>query len=125
MHYGYVGLPGDASVSVLHDGAWVMMTVSDAVRQTRIKCSDLLGYWNSTHKEELLLGEATGGVGHIFPAEDFYMEFYWSRNDKRRRCVSVVPKWPFTDVYITAVGDIDMRVDGGTQTERLKKCTYE
>jgi len=68
-------------------------------------------------KGEIYPGEATGGAGHIFPNDQFFMEFDWNIGGKSR-CVRVKPKWPNTDVYIGADGAIDCRTDG----KRIETC---
>lgn len=71
----------------------------------------ILNVQHDISKGEIYPGEATGGAGHIFPSEQFFMEFYWT-NGGSSRCVRVKPKWPNTDIYIGPDGAIDAHTDG-------------
>lgn len=71
----------------------------------------ILNVQHDISKGEIYPGETTGGSGHIFPNDHFFMEFDWN-NGGESRCVRVKPKWPKTDVYIGADGAIDSRTDG-------------
>lgn len=76
-------------------------------------------------KGDLLPGQVTGDITPAFPDKDFFMEFYWWRDQERRHCVSIMPGWPRTHVYLGADGSIDMSKEGGTHTTRLKKCLWD
>jgi hypothetical protein len=76
-------------------------------------------------KGELKRGQITGDAGHIFPTNEFFMEFYWWRDNERRHCVSITPKWPDTHVYLDADGNIDTSDGGGTDVGRLKECELD
>ncbi|WP_257605151.1 hypothetical protein [Pseudomonas sp. UMAB-40] len=71
----------------------------------------ILNVQHDISKGEIYPGEATGGAGHIFPNNQFFMEFNWN-NGGISHCIRVKPKWPNTDVYIGADGAIDSRTDG-------------
>jgi hypothetical protein len=89
---------------------------------------DLSFVWDTQHRVyrgQIRPGGITGDTGHIFPQDDFFMVLFWSRPGRPRQCVSILPKWPFTSIYIDAEGDIDMSTDGGTDISRLKACPYE
>ncbi len=66
----------------------------------------ILNVQHSISKGQIFPGEATGGVGHIFPNGGFFMEFDWN-NDGRSHCIMVKPKWPKVDIYIGPDGAID------------------
>ncbi|WP_343595134.1 hypothetical protein [Pseudomonas sp.] len=71
----------------------------------------ILNVQHDISKGEIYPGEATGGAGHIFPNDQFFMELYWS-NRGRSHCIRVKPRWPSIDIYIGADGAIDSRTDG-------------
>lgn len=71
----------------------------------------ILNVQHDISKGEIYPGEATGGAGHIFPNNQFFMEFDWN-NGGKSHCIRVKPKWPNTDVYIGAEGAVDSRTDG-------------
>jgi len=77
----------------------------------------ILNVQHDISKGEIYPGETTGGAGHIFPNEQFFMEFNWN-NGGKSRCIRVKPKWPNTDVYIGADGAVDSRTDG----KRIEAC---
>lgn len=61
---------------------------------------------NDDYKGAIFPGETSGGPGHIFPNEGFFMELDWN-NDGRSHCIMVKPKWPKVDIYIGPDGAID------------------
>lgn len=69
-------------------------------------------------------GESTGGPGHLFADENFFMQLDWS-NLGKRRCIRINPKWPTTNIFIAADGSIDMSKEGGTHVDRLSKCPWD
>lgn len=71
----------------------------------------ILNVQHEISKGEIYPGETTGGAGHIFPSDQFFIEFDWN-NAGKAHCVRVKPKWPSTDVYIGADGGLDGRTDG-------------
>jgi hypothetical protein len=66
-------------------------------------------------------GESAGGVGKLFPDEAFFMQFDW-RVSNTMHCVMISPKWPATNIYIDARGDIDMSHESMTDVDRLGPC---
>ncbi len=76
-------------------------------------------------KGELIRGKSTGDVGHIFPNDEFFMELYWWREKERRHCVSIMPKWPDTHIYLDADGNVDTSERSGTDVDRLKRCEWD
>lgn len=84
--------------------------------------SYILNTQHQNLKGNLLPGETTGDVGHIFPDDEFFMELYWWRDKERGHCVNVTPKWPNTHIYLDANGDIDSSEGSGTDSGRLKQC---
>lgn len=88
-----------------------------------------IGYiLNTQHrivKGDLPPGDTTGDVGHIFPDEAFFMEFYWWRKDEQRHCVNITPKWPTTEIHLDLNGNIDTSPGSGTDADHLKQCTTD
>lgn len=84
----------------------------------------ILNIQDDIDKGEYLPGQITTGSGHIFPNEDFFMEFYWE-NLGSQHCVRINPKWPMTNIYIGPDGNIDKSPDGGTDIERLERCQFD
>lgn len=66
-------------------------------------------------------GESTGGPGHLFPDENFFMQLDWNNLDKRH-CIRINPEWPTTNIVIAADGTIDRGQGSGTDTDRLTPC---
>ncbi|AYN16600.1 hypothetical protein CHR29_16175 [Pseudomonas monteilii] len=71
----------------------------------------ILNVQHDISKGEIYPGEATGGAGHIFPNDQFFMELYWNNRGKSH-CIRAKPRWPSIDIYIGADGGIDSRTDG-------------
>lgn len=84
--------------------------------------SYILNTQHQSVKGDLLPGMTTGDVGHIFPDDKFFMEFYWWRDGERRHCINITPKWPNTHIYLDANGDIDTNDGSRTDSDRLKQC---
>lgn len=70
----------------------------------------ILNVQHDISKGEIYPGEATGGAGHIFPNEHFFMELYWNNRGKSH-CIRAKPRWPSIDIYIGEDGAIDSRTD--------------
>jgi hypothetical protein len=70
-------------------------------------------------------GTSVTDKGLLFPDSEFFMEFSWHTETGRWHCVSITPKWPNTDIYLDANGDIDMSEKGGTDVDRLKACQWD
>jgi hypothetical protein len=84
--------------------------------------------WNvqdRIYKGRMQPGGGTFDSGFIFPDEDFFMQFDWWGDKGRRHCISITPKWPNTEIYLDADGDIDMRKGSGTDVDRLKECQWD
>ncbi|KAA0983781.1 hypothetical protein FQ187_11785 [Pseudomonas sp. ANT_J28] len=100
---------------------WVSIHFSD-------KGKGPLGFVLNTQDEiyrgDINPGEVTGGPGHIFPNDDFFMQFDWT-NAGHNHCFSVKPKWPRTHIYIGADGVIDKSPGSGTDVDRLVPCMGE
>ncbi|MGV8920089.1 MAG: hypothetical protein ACOH2R_20170 [Pseudomonas sp.] len=76
-------------------------------------------------KGGLTRGQSIGDVGHIFPNNEFFMEFYWWRDNERRHCVSIMPKRPQTSIYLNADGNIDKSKGSGTDVALIKNCEWD
>lgn len=86
---------------------------------------DLKYILNTQHhndKGTLAPGETTGNTGHIFPDEEFFMEFYWWNDNGRNHCVNITPKWPITKIHLDLNGNIDSSKESGTDVDRLNHC---
>lgn len=70
----------------------------------------ILNVQHDISKGEISPGETTGGAGHIFPNDQFFMELYWNNRGKSH-CIRAKPRWPSIDIYIGADGAIDSRTD--------------
>lgn len=70
-------------------------------------------------------GSAVSDNGFLSADEGFFMEFSWHSEKGRWHCISIIPKWPNTHIYLDADGNIDMRKESGTNTDRLKQCEWD
>lgn len=70
---------------------------------------------------EISPGESTGGPGHLFFDENFFMQFDWTVS-KKSHCIMINPKWPTTSIYIGADGAIDKNPNSGTDSDLLEEC---
>jgi hypothetical protein len=77
---------------------------------------------NSIYKTQVLPGEITGDLGHLFPDDSFFIELDFWTDRGARGCVSITPKWLTTNIYIGPDGKIDMTSTGGTDTDRIRPC---
>jgi hypothetical protein len=89
----------------------------------REELSYILNTQHKIDKDEIQPGKGTSGFGHIFPDEDFFMEFYWEISG-HQHCVRINPQWPMTNIYIGPDGNIDKSPEGGTDIERLEYCQF-
>ncbi len=71
---------------------------------------------------ELLPGNTTGDVGHIFPDNKFFMRFDWWSDKGGSHCINITPKWPTTEIHLDRNGNIDTSEGSGTDTDHLKQC---
>jgi hypothetical protein len=81
--------------------------------------------WNvqdRVYKGGMQPGGGTVDNGHLFPDDKFFMEISWWSKNVRAHCVNITPKWPNTDIYLDANGDIDLSETSGTDLDRLKQC---
>lgn len=77
-------------------------------------------------KGKMSPGGGSFDSGFMFPNEDFFMEFsWWSLKTGRNHCISIMPKWRHTKVYLDPDGEIDMSKKGGTNVDRLKECQWD
>ncbi|KKX58521.1 hypothetical protein [Pseudomonas putida] len=67
-------------------------------------------------------GGGTFDNGHLFPDDKFFMGISWWSKNVRAHCVNITPKWPNTDIYLDAYGDIDLSETSGIDLDRLKQC---
>ncbi len=110
---------------------WMGATPVVTVYYSKEGKEELSMTWNTEHRiyrggrGGLLPGEATSDFGHIFPDDDFFMEFYWWNASGRNHCVNITPKWRKTEIYLDANGDIDSSPGRGTDMERLRKCVTD
>lgn len=106
---------------------WYMATPRVGVYYSDAGASQLDFVWDtqhSIHRGEISPGGVTGDVGHTFPTKDFFMEFHWTAS-RRNHCIMINPKWPETNIYIDAGGNIDMSKGSGTDVDRLSKCRWD
>lgn len=87
---------------------WVSFHFSD---KGQGRLGYILNVQDNISKGEIYPGEATGGAGHIFPNDQFFMQLDWNNRGKWH-CIRAKPKWPRIDIYIGADGGIDSRTDG-------------
>lgn len=66
-------------------------------------------------------GETIGGIGRIFPDENYFMQIDWNVPGGYR-CINVKPEWPIVDIYLGADGEIDRGSGSGTDSNRLFHC---
>lgn len=83
---------------------------------------ELRSIWNVQHriyKGGVSPGSSTSDYGHLFPDENFFMQFDWWGKNTRHHCINITPKWPNTHIYLNANGDID---PSRTDLDQLKAC---
>ena len=84
--------------------------------------------WNvqdRIYKGGMQPGGGTVDNGFLFPDDGFFMEISWWSKNVRAHCVNITPKWPNTDIYLDANGDIDRSEGSGTDSDRLKQCVTD
>jgi hypothetical protein len=81
----------------------------------------VLNTQNDIFRGEIFPGESTGGPGHLFPDDNFFMRLDWTASNKSH-CIMISPNWPTTNVYIAADGNLDKSSSSGTDLEQLDKC---
>lgn len=78
---------------------------------------------HSIFRRNLMPGETTGDVGHIFPDKDFFMMFDWWADKTAPRCIYITPKrWSTLDIYLDEHGRLDITKTDKEVIERLKPC---
>ncbi|WP_256666102.1 hypothetical protein [Pseudomonas sp. SK] len=70
----------------------------------------ILNVQDNISKGEIYPGETTGGTGHIFPNNQFFMQLDWNNRGKWH-CIRAKPRWPRIHIYIGPDGAIDSRTD--------------
>ncbi|WP_244142247.1 hypothetical protein [Pseudomonas gozinkensis] len=81
----------------------------------------VLNTQNEIFRGNLAPGESTGGPGHLFADDDFFMEFDW-RNAGQNHCIRITPKWPTTKIHIGSNGEVDRSAGSGTDVDQLEPC---
>jgi hypothetical protein len=77
------------------------------------------------YSADIFPGETVGGIGRIFPDNDYFMQFDWNVSGGHR-CINVKPKWPVVDIYLGADREIDRSLVSGTDNDQLFHCaTYD
>lgn len=70
---------------------------------------------------EISPGHSTGGPGHLFKDDNFFMQFDWTVSGKSH-CIRINPEWPTTSLYIGADGVLDTGRTSAADSNRLAKC---
>jgi hypothetical protein len=108
---------------------WDIALPTVNVHYSKAGQDELRYIWNVNdriYKGGMLPGGGAVDNGVLFPDDEFFMEFsWWSKKEGRNHCISISPKWPNTDIYLDADGNIDMRKDSGTDADRLKECQWD
>jgi hypothetical protein len=110
---------------------WYVLTPTVTVHYSKEASEELRAVWNTQHRiyrsgrGGLYPGEISTDYGHIFPDEDFFMEFYWWGKKTRNHCVNIIPRWPTTHIYLDVNGDIDRSKGHGGDVDRLKQCATD
>ena len=85
--------------------------------------------WNvqdEIYKGGMKPGGVAYDVGHLFPGDDYFMEFNWWKNTGgRRHCVSITPGWFEVHIQLDLNGEIDRHESSGTTETRLKACEWD
>lgn len=85
------------------------------------KLEFVLNTQHDIFRGEISPGQSTGGPGHIFKNNDFFMQFDWTVSGKSH-CVRISPKWPATSIYIGADGALDSGHTSAADSDRLTEC---
>ncbi|RZO08833.1 hypothetical protein EKG40_10755 [Pseudomonas moorei] len=85
------------------------------------KLEFVLNTQHDIFRGEISPGQSTGGPGHLFPDDNFFMQFDWTVSQKSH-CVIISPVWPTTRLYIGADGALNSSPNSGTDSDRLKEC---
>lgn len=126
---GFVIWPWIFILPIVAVGLWIIPLPSVTVHNPADGKVEFNYVWNvhdRTYRGQMPPGGRTLDHGFLFPEEDFFMWFYWwDKNNGRRRCVSITPKWRNTHIYLDADGNIDRSKDSGTHVDRLSPCPHE
>nr|WP_285863693.1 hypothetical protein [Pseudomonas sp. BGr12]MDL2422397.1 hypothetical protein [Pseudomonas sp. BGr12] len=105
---------------------WYVTLPRVAVYYSRDGTERLHYIWNTQHRidrGDMLPGQATADIGHLFPDEDFFMIFDWWIGKGTRSCIRISPEWGKTiDVYLDPAARIDATKTGPENIAHLKQC---
>lgn len=107
---------------------WYVATPRVAVYFADNGKGELSYIWNvedRIDKGHISPGGATADTGFIFPGDEFFMEFSWQPYGGRSHCVSIIPNWPKTSIYLDLHGNLDTEKGVGTDANRLKQCEWD
>lgn len=85
------------------------------------KLSFVLNTQHDIFRGEISPGQSTGGPGHLFKDDNFFMQFDWTVTGKSH-CIRINPEWPTTSIYIGADGVLDSGRTSAADSNRLAKC---
>lgn len=85
------------------------------------KLSFVLNTQHDIFRGEISPGQSTGGPGHLFKDDNFFMQFDWTVTGKSH-CIRINPEWPATSIYIGADGVLDSGRTSAADSNRLAKC---
>jgi hypothetical protein len=83
--------------------------------------SFVLNTQHDIFRGEISPGHSTGGPGHIFKDDNFFMQFDWAVSE-RSHCIRMIPEWPVTSIYIGADGSLDSSRTNAVNSGRLTEC---
>jgi len=108
--------------------AWHAVLPSATVHYAKEGTGEIHYVWNvqdRIYRGRLRPGHATSDDGFLFPDSNFFMELIWWKDGERSHCVGFTPKWPSTDLYLDADGNIDRRKGSGTHKDGWHRCTWD
>ena len=74
------------------------------------------------YRGRLSPGHAITDYGALFPDSAYEMILVWWKDGERSHCVLFTPKWPRTEIYLDADGNIDTREGSGTHKDGWRSC---
>ena len=108
---------------------WYMTLPRVSVHYSKDGKDELRYVWNTQHsidRGDMLPGEGTADIGHIFPNKDFFMRFDWWTDKGDQWCIDITPKWgTTTEVNLDKTGKIDTAKTSSEVISRLKQCKGE
>lgn len=107
---------------------WRTTLPTATVHYSKDAREELRYIWNAKdriYKGRFSPGSSVSDKGFLSPDSDFFMEFSWHSENGRWHCINITPKWPNTDIYLDAGGNIDMRKESGTDIDSLKECQWD